>query len=196
MLTSSSPSSPSMFKPPSPCPLPTHHSSRPPTLNSSQPMGPVKGRAKTTKKKTLHLGGDEMKEDDHQDDNEDDHPPPFSKRLWGNVPTHGVLESTSKFALLLEKLSICFAASGGLCNLIETVCQLPEDYNGDVCTIHVNDANPKVALRNFFMLELLRMYGDEAIDAVIALWYSIGITTEQLRAAKAVARKVHNWPWV
>ncbi|MCO5594164.1 hypothetical protein L7F22_048187 [Adiantum nelumboides] len=74
MLISSSPSSPFMFKPPPPCPPPTHHSSRPPTLNSSQPMesgpspspipmGPVKGRAKATKKKTLHLGGDEMKEE-------------------------------------------------------------------------------------------------------------------------------------
>ncbi|MCO5547822.1 hypothetical protein L7F22_001274 [Adiantum nelumboides] len=131
---------------------------------------------------------------DHQDDDEDDHPPPFSERLWGNVPARGVLGSASTSAPLPEKLSICFAASGDLRNLIETVCQLPEDYKGDVCTIHVNDADPKVAVRNFIMLELLRMYGEEAIDAVIAIWYSIGLTAEQLRAAKAVARKAQGWP--
>ncbi|MCO5602628.1 hypothetical protein L7F22_056762 [Adiantum nelumboides] len=72
MLTSSSPSSPFMFKPPPPCPPSMHHCSRYPTLNSSQPMEigpspipmqPVKGRAKATKKKTLQMGVDEMKEE-------------------------------------------------------------------------------------------------------------------------------------
>ncbi|MCO5605862.1 hypothetical protein L7F22_060046 [Adiantum nelumboides] len=108
--------------------------------------------------------------------------------LGGNVLVRELLASASNFAPLLEKVSICFAASGDMCNLIEIVCQLADDYKGD-CTIHVNDADPKVAVRNYIMLELWRMYGDKAIDAAITLWYSIGMTARQLRATKVLAKK-------
>ncbi|MCO5583042.1 hypothetical protein L7F22_036948 [Adiantum nelumboides] len=100
------------------------------------------------------------------------YPPPFPKCLWGNVVARGLLASASNFAPLLVKMSVCFAASRDSCNLIEMVCQLAKDYKGD-CTIHLNDADPNITVRNYIMVELLRMYGDKAIHDVITLWYSI-----------------------
>ncbi|CAM6073682.1 unnamed protein product [Sphagnum tenellum] len=66
-------------------------------------------------------------------------------------------------------------------------CQLPEHFQGSL-TVYLNDCNPKIAFRNLLMLELLRFYGFEAIDTVIALWSSVLLTGNQLLVCDNAAR--------
>ncbi|CAK9881770.1 unnamed protein product [Sphagnum jensenii] len=94
-----------------------------------------------------------------------------SECLWGNVPAYGLLGN--HLGSLPEHIRVCFATSGDLRNTIETGCQLPEHFQGSL-TVYLNDCNPKIAFRNLLMLELLRFYGFEAIDTVIALWVTVG----------------------
>ncbi|KAH8975133.1 hypothetical protein BDL97_01G140300 [Sphagnum fallax] len=108
-----------------------------------------------------------------------------SEWLWGNVPAYGLLGN--HLGNLPEHIRVCFAASGDLRNTIETVCQLPENFQGSL-TVYLNDYNPKIAFRNLLMLELLRFYGFEAIDTVIALWCSVLLTANQLLVCDNAAR--------
>eukprot|EP00250_Pteridium_aquilinum_P007264 c1701_g1_i1 orf=1-1173(-) len=98
--------------------------------------------------------------------------------LWGNVPAYGILGRHIKADDIPHNLSLCFCASGDLRNVIETVCQLPDMYGGQV-TIYINDHNPLIMARNFLMLKLLQVYCYDALDAVIALWYSAAMTHSQ-----------------
>lgn len=98
--------------------------------------------------------------------------------LWGNVPAYGILGQYVKAPDLPQNVSLCFAASGDIRNVIETVCQLPDEYAGQAI-IYINDHNPMIVARNFLMLKLLQTYDYEAIDAVIALWYSAAMTQAQ-----------------
>ncbi|EFJ07035.1 hypothetical protein SELMODRAFT_448598 [Selaginella moellendorffii] len=97
----------------------------------------------------------------------------FGEAPWGNVPAHGLL-SRDGFQPP-EEPSFCFAAPADLLNAIETVCRLPDSFRGRA-TFYVNDWNPQVAVKNFLMIELLRTFGRDAVDAVIALWYSSCLT--------------------
>jgi hypothetical protein len=105
--------------------------------------------------------------------------------LRGNVPAYSLLGNHLRN--LPEHIQVCFAASGGIQNTIETVCQLPEHFQGSLI-VYLNDYNTKIAVRNLLMLELLRIYGFEAIDTVIALWCSVLLTTNQLLVCDNAAR--------
>ncbi len=84
-------------------------------------------------------------------------------------------------------IRVCFASSGGIQNTIEIVCQLPGHFQGSLI-VYLNDYNTKIAVRNLLMLELLRINGFEAIDTVIALWFSVLLTTNQLLVCDNAAR--------
>ncbi|KAH7298682.1 hypothetical protein KP509_25G054200 [Ceratopteris richardii] len=98
--------------------------------------------------------------------------------IWGNIPAYNILPRNVKEGGLPHDLSLCFCASGDLRNVIETVCQLPEKFLGQV-TIYINDYNPIIMARNFLMLKLLQTYGFDALDLVITLWYSAAMTLPQ-----------------
>jgi hypothetical protein len=70
---------------------------------------------------------------------------------------------------------------------LKIVCQLPEHFQGSLI-VYLNDYNTKIAVKNLLMLELLRFYGFEAIDTVIALWCSVLLTTNQLLVCDNAAR--------
>jgi hypothetical protein len=108
-----------------------------------------------------------------------------SECLWGSVPAYGLL--ANHLGSLPEHIWVCFAASGDLWNTIETVYQLPEHFQGSL-SVYLNDYNPRIAFRNLLVLELLRFYGFEAIDTVIALWCSVLLTVNQLLVCDNAAR--------
>lgn len=98
--------------------------------------------------------------------------------LWGNVPAYSILGQDIKAVDIPQNLFLCFSASGDLRNVIETICQLPNKFAGQV-TVYINDHNPMVVARNFLMLKLLQVYHYDAVDAIIALWYSAAMTHSQ-----------------
>ncbi len=108
-----------------------------------------------------------------------------SEWLWGNVPAYGLFGN--HLGNLPGHIWVCFAASGDLQNTIETVCQLPEHFQGSLA-VYLNDYDPKIAFKNLLRLELLRFYGFEAIDTVIALWCSVLLTANQLLVGDNAAR--------
>ena len=69
-------------------------------------------------------------------------------------------------------------------NLIFTVNKLPSDLDIPV-TIHLNDLNALICHRNMIFLYLLLTNGENAIDLVIQLWYSIAITESQSKVFAA-----------
>jgi hypothetical protein len=61
--------------------------------------------------------------------------------LWGNIPALDLLkvaENEGDEAILQNDVSLLFAASGDLRNIIKTVVGLPEDYAGN-CKAVIND---------------------------------------------------------
>jgi hypothetical protein len=61
--------------------------------------------------------------------------------LWGNIPALDLLkvaENEGDEAILQNDVSLLFAASGDLRNIIKTVVGLPEDYAGN-CKVIIND---------------------------------------------------------
>jgi hypothetical protein len=62
--------------------------------------------------------------------------------------------------------------------LLETVCQIPEGFSGDV-TICINNCDPMVVVQNFLVLNLLPSYRYDVIDVVLALWYSTSMAYAQ-----------------
>ncbi|KAJ7557238.1 hypothetical protein O6H91_05G118100 [Diphasiastrum complanatum] len=105
---------------------------------------------------------------------------------WGNVPAYSLFDGSSVDAKLPKHLQLCFAASGDLRNIVETVCKLPHNCEEKV-TIYISDRNPNIAARNFLLLELLKEYGYEAIDTVIGAWYSFFLTEQQSSLITRVA---------
>ncbi|KAG8917365.1 hypothetical protein FRC00_013704, partial [Tulasnella sp. 408] len=79
-------------------------------------------------------------------------------------------------------LSLCFAASGDLRNVIKTLNGLPLHYSGR-CTLVVNDFHPQVAVRNVVLLcMLLDPSGPSAeltAEAVLHTLYSSSLTSAQ-----------------
>ena len=101
-----------------------------------------------------------------------------STSVWGNIPSYGIMgrhAHMETLATIPKNLNLCFAASGDLRNVIETICQIPRGFSGDI-TMYINDHNPMIVARNFLILNLLRTCGYDAIDVVIALWYSTSMT--------------------
>jgi hypothetical protein len=100
-----------------------------------------------------------------------------SDHLFGNVEAYDLLKGLATGG---KELHAVFAASGDLRNVIRTVNSLPE--GAPPLHIRVNDFNPRVALRNYLLLRLLFERGEEAVDAVIGLWYSMAVTYSQRNA--------------
>ncbi|KAF5026431.1 hypothetical protein F66182_1496 [Fusarium sp. NRRL 66182] len=96
------------------------------------------------------------------------------KFLWGNVPALDVLRLASNEGDNYQgQLSLLFAASGDLRNLVKTMAQLPASYNQPITTT-INDRDLDIVVRNVIMLlvALTAEKQDEAIECIIHIWYS------------------------
>ncbi|KIM26483.1 hypothetical protein M408DRAFT_330621 [Serendipita vermifera MAFF 305830] len=104
----------------------------------------------------------------------------MGKRLWGNVPAIDLLNLKKNEGLnYMEDLSLCFAASGDLRNVLLTVNSIPLDYQGRL-SIVMNDLEPRVALRNLLILLVLLEIEEKALatDVALHLWYSAFMPSE------------------
>ncbi len=66
-----------------------------------------------------------------------------------------------------------YVASGDLRNVVKTISELPEDYNG-LLEIVVNDHDTDIVCRNVILLLLAIAVqdDDEAVESMIHVWYS------------------------
>ncbi|OBS28259.1 hypothetical protein FPOA_02200 [Fusarium poae] len=104
------------------------------------------------------------------------------KYLWGNVPTLDVLQLGSNEGDKYQgNLSLLFAASGDMRNVVKTIAELPSTYDRDL-DIVMNDRDLDVVARNVILLLLaLTAEGkDETIDCMIHVWYSAFIRKSDL----------------
>ncbi|KAA1477214.1 hypothetical protein DENSPDRAFT_828525 [Dentipellis sp. KUC8613] len=97
----------------------------------------------------------------------------IGKHLWGNVPATDIVNLINNENDTNVDLSLVFAASGDLRNVMKTVNALPADYSGQL-TILVNDIDPYTVARNLAILLILGQVSDEnmAVDVALHLWYS------------------------
>ncbi|KAG5658031.1 hypothetical protein KAF25_006982, partial [Fusarium avenaceum] len=105
-----------------------------------------------------------------------------SKYLWGNVPALDILRlKANEGKDYSKKLSLLFAASGDLRNVIKTISQLPEGHDKPL-HITMNDIDFDIVARNVIMLliALIAEDQDEAIDCIIHVWYSSFIRKSDL----------------
>jgi hypothetical protein len=95
--------------------------------------------------------------------------------LWGNIPAIDLLKVTENEgdeAILQQDVSLLFAASGDLRNVIKTIISLPEEYVGDCKTV-INDRNTTVVIRNaLLLLVALQFQPEVATPIILHLWYS------------------------
>ncbi|KAG8929397.1 hypothetical protein FRC01_004405 [Tulasnella sp. 417] len=104
--------------------------------------------------------------------------------LWGNIPAYDILNvpMNEGDSIRTKDLTMCFAASGDLNNVIKTINGLPLDYTGR-CTLVINDFHPQVAIRNVMILcMLLDPWGPSAeltAEAVLHTMYSASLTSAQ-----------------
>ncbi|KAH0826539.1 hypothetical protein J3R83DRAFT_4892 [Lanmaoa asiatica] len=114
--------------------------------------------------------------------------------LWGNVPAMDILNLSNNEKDLKRNLSLMFAASGDLRNIVATVNALGSDYSGQL-NILLNDLNPYVVSRNITLLLILGTIPDEIIAADTALhfWYSVFMPMEyRLRIQSMVSTLLKN----
>ncbi|KAJ5948566.1 hypothetical protein N7454_001873 [Penicillium verhagenii] len=96
------------------------------------------------------------------------------KYLWGNMPALDVLQLESNEGKdYSENLSLLFAASGDLRNLIMTINGLPNTY-GHSIDITINDKDFDIVARNIVLLVIALTVEqvEEAADCILHLWYS------------------------
>ncbi|KAG8925128.1 hypothetical protein FRC00_004311 [Tulasnella sp. 408] len=104
--------------------------------------------------------------------------------LWGNMTAHEILNLPMNEGNKVKNqdLTLCFAASGDLRNVIKTLNSLPMDYSGR-CTLVINDFHPQIAIRNVVLLcMLLDTSGPSAeltAEAVLHALYSASMTSAQ-----------------
>ncbi|KAG8952336.1 hypothetical protein FRC04_004764 [Tulasnella sp. 424] len=81
-----------------------------------------------------------------------------------------------------QDLTLCFAASGDLRNMIKTLNGIPLDYSGK-CTLVINDLHPQVAIRNVVLLCMLLDPSGPSVEltaeAVLHALYSASLTSAQ-----------------
>lgn len=75
-----------------------------------------------------------------------------------------------------------------MCNVIQTINSIPEDYSGRV-NVLINDLNPYVTLRNLLILQTLGTISDKsnAADVALHMWYSVFIAQDDLLQLMAMA---------
>ncbi|KAF1812296.1 hypothetical protein P152DRAFT_487845 [Eremomyces bilateralis CBS 781.70] len=104
------------------------------------------------------------------------------KYLWGNVPAIDVLALKNNEGLEYGKdLSLLFAASGDIRNVLKTIASLPTTYNMQLA-ITLNDHELDIVARNAIMLILLLAVEEPetAVDCVVHTWYSAQISKTHL----------------
>jgi hypothetical protein len=112
------------------------------------------------------------------------------KFLWGNVPALDVLRLDSNEGDQYQgQLSLLFAASGDLRNLVKTVAQVPSSYNQPI-NIVMNDRDLDIVARNtiILLLALTSEGQDGTIDCMIHIWYSAFIRKSDLDSVNQKVR--------
>jgi hypothetical protein len=73
------------------------------------------------------------------------------------------------------------AASGDLRNVVETIHELPPQYENTI-TIHINDRDFDIVARNLIitLLAFVAPAEPQAVDSMLHIWYSAMITTAHL----------------
>ncbi|RGP78863.1 set and mynd domain-containing 3 [Fusarium longipes] len=104
------------------------------------------------------------------------------KFLWGNVPALDILRlDSNEGEQYQDQLSLLFAASGDLRNLVKTVAQVPSNYDRPI-DIVMNDRDLDIVARNtiILLLALTSEGNSDAIDCMIHIWYSAFIRKSDL----------------
>jgi hypothetical protein len=101
--------------------------------------------------------------------------------LWGNIPAYDVINYSNNegtySSFNQSSFDILLAASGDLRILLESSDSLLDLVEKNVqVNVYLNDINEMVAIRNLIMLLILSTKGEEGIDFVLTLWYSIALT--------------------
>ncbi|TFY58925.1 hypothetical protein EVG20_g7975 [Dentipellis fragilis] len=111
----------------------------------------------------------------------------LGKHLWGNVPATDIVNLANNEGDSKVDLSLVFAASGDLRNVMKTVNELPSDYSGHL-TILLNDIEPYIVVRNLAILLILGQVSDEEMAAEVALhlWYSLFVPVEHIATYHSV----------
>ncbi|KAJ7036561.1 hypothetical protein C8F04DRAFT_1337414, partial [Mycena alexandri] len=119
----------------------------------------------------------------------------FRNYIWGNVPAINCLQlsrNEGNDAVSMD-LKFCFAASGDLRNLIMTVNDLPDNYQGK-CDILCNDLNGIVVNRNLVILFVLLEAGTdvaEAAELAVHLMYSAALTPAMANYVAQCTEKIY-----
>ncbi|KAH7182258.1 uncharacterized protein B0J16DRAFT_356302 [Fusarium flagelliforme] len=100
-----------------------------------------------------------------------------------NAPALNVLKLSSNEGYLYQgQLSLLFAASGDLRNLLTTIAQLPSSYKQQI-SITINNRDLNIVAQNVVML-LIALTAEEhnnTIDCIIHVWYSAFIRESNLK---------------
>ncbi|KAI9670303.1 MAG: hypothetical protein M1831_006517 [Alyxoria varia] len=115
------------------------------------------------------------------------------RNLWGNTPAIDVLQlEQNEGESYAKDLSVCFAASGNIRNVLQTVVSVPESYKGTLKVV-MNDIDMDVVALNFCIIALLArgpLEKEDCLDTVIHLWYSARLKPSHVDAVKAHVRPI------
>lgn len=110
------------------------------------------------------------------------------KYLWGNMPALDVLkinDNEGETNITGRDLSLLFAASGDLRNVVKSLVGLPETHKGECCVV-VNDREFIIVARNAIMLLVaLRFDAEVAVPMIIHLWYSAALPRTMVDALQS-----------
>ncbi|KAK5701102.1 hypothetical protein LTR17_022899 [Elasticomyces elasticus] len=112
------------------------------------------------------------------------------KYLWGNMPAFDVLKLVqNEGETYAQDLSLLFAASGDLRNVIKTTTALPSTYDNTV-SLRINDKDLDVVARNTILLLVAFLAPDveAAVDCMLHVWYSAMITQAHCDLLEHTAR--------
>ncbi|KEY73762.1 hypothetical protein S7711_03071 [Stachybotrys chartarum IBT 7711] len=112
------------------------------------------------------------------------------KYPWGNIPAFDVLQLSSNEGVAYdEDVSLLFAASGDLRNVIKTISQVPESYKKSI-SLTINDRDIDIVARNVIMLLIALFVNDpnEAVLCIIHVWYSSLLRKSDLAMLQGLIR--------
>ncbi|KAF2797239.1 hypothetical protein K505DRAFT_358599 [Melanomma pulvis-pyrius CBS 109.77] len=105
--------------------------------------------------------------------------------FWGNVPALDLLnvkDNEGDKDIINRDLSLLFAASGDIRNVVKSIVGIPEGYQGQ-CTVVINDINFSIVARNAIMLlTTLHFQPEVAVPMIVHLWYSVLLPASMLQA--------------
>jgi hypothetical protein len=105
--------------------------------------------------------------------------------LWGNMPAIDLLKVTENEgdeSVLRQDISLLFAASGDLRNVVKTIVSLPENYT-ESCKTVINDMNTTIVTRNaLLLLTALQFEPEVATPIMLHLWYSAMLPRRMVEA--------------